>query len=49
MIWDHVGRYHDQGLSNDLVYKKNIQELIERNRPFEKHHEPDTEFHDNSI
>jgi hypothetical protein len=34
---------------NDPVYKKNVQDLIERNRQFEKQHEPDTELHDDRI
>jgi hypothetical protein len=30
MVWDHVGRYRDQDYRDDPVYKKNIQELTER-------------------
>ncbi len=30
---------------NDPIYKKNVQKLIERNRQFEKQHEPDSELH----
>ena len=33
----------------DPVYTKNVQELIERNRQFEKPHEPETELHDDRI
>jgi hypothetical protein len=34
---------------NDPVYRKNVQELIARNRQFEKQHEPGTELHDDRI
>jgi hypothetical protein len=34
---------------NDPVYKKNVQELIERNRQFEKQHEPHTELRDDRL
>ena len=34
---------------DDPVYKKNVRELIERNRQFEKQHEPDTELRDDHL